>query len=87
MKSLFFGAFIAAASNLLFALLAVAPISIYFLITVITADNISSGFAGAAFGAAIEETADDTDSESESSDWDIAKNRDIFYGFLGFFPN
>ena len=49
MKSLFFGAFIAAASNLLFALLAVAPISIYFLITVITADNISSGFAGAAF--------------------------------------
>ena len=49
MKSLFFGAFIAAASNLLFALLAVSPISIHFLITVITADNISSGFAGAAF--------------------------------------
>ena len=29
--------------------MAVAPISIKFLITVITADNISSGFAGAAF--------------------------------------
>ena len=49
MKSLFFGALIAAASNLLFALLAVSPISIDFLIAVITADNISSGFAGAAF--------------------------------------
>ena len=49
MKSLFFGAFIAAASNLLFALLAVSPISTHFLIIVITADNISSGFAGAAF--------------------------------------
>ena len=36
-------------SNLLFALLAVSPISIHFLITVIIADNISSGFAGAAF--------------------------------------
>jgi len=49
MKSLFFGAFIAAASNLLFALLAISPTSIHFLITVIIADNISSGFAGAAF--------------------------------------
>ncbi len=49
MKSLFFGALIAAASNLLFALLAISPISIHFLITVITADNMSSGFAGAAF--------------------------------------
>ena len=49
MKSLFFGALIAASSNLLFAWLAVSPISINFLITVITADNISSGFAGAAF--------------------------------------
>ena len=49
MKSLFFGAFIAASSNLLFAWLAISPISINFLITVITADNISSGFAGAAF--------------------------------------
>ncbi len=49
MKCLFFGALIAALSNLLFAWLAVSPISINFLITVITADNISSGFAGAAF--------------------------------------
>ena len=49
MKSLFFGAFIAASSNLLFAWLASSPLSIKFLITVITADNISSGFAGAAF--------------------------------------
>ena len=46
---LFFGAFIAASSNLLFAWLAISPISINFLISVITADNISSGFAGAAF--------------------------------------
>ena len=49
MKSLFFGALIAASSNLLFAWLAISEISINFLITVITADNISSGFAGAAF--------------------------------------
>ena len=49
MKALFLGALIAAGSNLLFAWLAVSPVSINFLITVITADNISSGFAGAAF--------------------------------------
>ncbi len=49
MKTLFFGALIAALSNLLFAWLAVSPTSINFLIAVITADNISSGFAGAAF--------------------------------------
>ena len=49
MRALFFGALIAALSNLLFAWLAVSPISIDFLIAVITADNISSGFAGAAF--------------------------------------
>ena len=49
MKALFFGAFVAATSNLLFAWLAISPISINFLITVITADNISRGFAGAAF--------------------------------------
>jgi MFS transporter, PAT family, beta-lactamase induction signal transducer AmpG len=48
-KSLFIGAFVAAASNLLFAWLAVSNISVEFLIIVITADNISSGFAGAAF--------------------------------------
>lgn len=49
MKALFFGALIAALSNFLFAWLAISPISINFLICVITADNISSGFAGAAF--------------------------------------
>jgi len=49
MRALFVGALIAAASNLLFAWLAIMPISIKFLIAVITADNISSGFAGAAF--------------------------------------
>jgi len=49
MKALFFGALVAALSNLLFAWLAISPTSINFLIAVITADNISSGFAGAAF--------------------------------------
>ena len=49
MKTLFFGALIAASSNLLFAWLASVEISIKYLIYVITADNISSGFAGAAF--------------------------------------
>ena len=49
LKALFIGAVIAAASNLLFAWMAVSNININILITVITADNISSGFAGAAF--------------------------------------
>ena len=49
MKALFLGALIAASSNLLFAWLAVSEANISFLIMVITADNISSGFAGAAF--------------------------------------
>ena len=49
MRALFFGAVIAAASNLLFAWLAVSPADTRFLMIVITADNISSGFAGAAF--------------------------------------
>ena len=49
MKALFLGALIAASSNLLFAWLAISEANINFLITVITADNISSGFAGAAF--------------------------------------
>ena len=49
MKALFLGAIVAASSNLLFAWLAVSEANINFLITVITADNISSGFAGAAF--------------------------------------
>ena len=48
-SALFFGALVAALSNLLFAWLAISPTSINFLIAVITADNISSGFAGAAF--------------------------------------
>ena len=48
-RCLFFGALIAAASNLLFSWLALSEPSINFLIIVITADNISSGFAGAAF--------------------------------------
>ena len=49
LKALFFGALIAAASNLLFAWLATSDPNIKILIIVITADNISSGFAGAAF--------------------------------------
>jgi PAT family beta-lactamase induction signal transducer AmpG len=48
-KSLLVGAVIAAFSNLLFAWLAVSDTNITFLILVITADNIASGFAGAAF--------------------------------------
>ena len=49
MRALFTGALIAALSNLLFAWLSVSSIRVDFLIAVITADNISSGFAGAAF--------------------------------------
>ena len=49
MKSLFIGAIVAAGSNLLFAWLALVEANIKFLIIVITADNISSGFAGTAF--------------------------------------
>ena len=49
MRSLSLGAFIASGSNLLFAWLAISEPSIKFLIGVITADNIASGFAGAAF--------------------------------------
>ena len=49
LKALFFGALIAASSNLLFAWLAISDPNIKILIVVITADNISSGFAGAAF--------------------------------------
>ncbi|MDA7606237.1 MFS transporter [Pelagibacteraceae bacterium] len=48
-RCLFFGALIAAASNLLFSWLAISEPSIDLLIIVITADNIASGFAGAAF--------------------------------------
>ena len=49
MTTLFVGALIASLSNLLFAWLATVEPNIKFLISVITADNISSGFAGAAF--------------------------------------
>ena len=49
MTALFFGALIASLSNLLFAWLATVDANINYLIMVITADNISSGFAGAAF--------------------------------------
>ena len=48
-KALFVGGVISAASNLLFSWLALSEASIKLLILVITADNISSGFAGAAF--------------------------------------
>ena len=48
-RPFFLGALIAASSNLLFAWLAISEANINILITVITADNISSGFAGAAF--------------------------------------
>ena len=49
MITLFIGALIASLSNLLFAWLATTDANIKYLISVITADNISSGFAGAAF--------------------------------------
>ena len=48
-QSLLVGAIVAALSNVLFAWLAITDISILFLIIVITADNIASGFAGASF--------------------------------------
>ncbi len=49
MITLFIGGLIASLSNLLFAWLATTETNIKYLISVITADNISSGFAGAAF--------------------------------------
>ena len=49
MTALFIGALIASLSNLLFAWLATVDANINYLIMVITADNKSSGFAGAAF--------------------------------------
>tara|TARA_B100001059_G_C17791377_1_gene560355 strand:+ start:81 stop:1550 length:1470 start_codon:yes stop_codon:yes gene_type:complete len=49
MRALFIGAIIAALSNILFAWLASVNTEIRYLIGVIIADNISSGFAGAAF--------------------------------------
>ena len=51
MRSLWLGAFLSAASNLLFALLAVAEPKIWMLTGVIAADNLSGGLASAAFVA------------------------------------
>ena len=48
-KSLLIGAIIAAGTNLLFSLLALVDKNLFFLATIIIADNIASGFAGAAF--------------------------------------
>jgi len=50
-RALFLGAVLAAASNLLFAYLAVVDADVRLLMAVITADNLSGGFAGAAFVA------------------------------------
>ncbi len=51
LKALFLGAVLAAASNLLFAFLATQGADIRLLMAVITADNLSAGFAVAAFVA------------------------------------
>ncbi|WP_281646150.1 MFS transporter [Parendozoicomonas sp. Alg238-R29] len=51
LKSLWLGAFLAAASNLLFALLAVSKPEVWMLAGVIAADNLSGGLASAAFVA------------------------------------
>ncbi len=51
MRGLFIGALLAAASNLLFAYLATQGANVNLLIAVITADNLSAGFAVASFVA------------------------------------
>jgi PAT family beta-lactamase induction signal transducer AmpG len=51
MRGLFIGALLAAASNLLFAYLATQDANVNLLIAVITADNLSAGFAVASFVA------------------------------------
>ena len=51
MRGLFIGAVLAAASNLLFAYLATQGANVNLLIAVITADNLSAGFAVASFVA------------------------------------
>lgn len=51
MRGLFIGALLAAASNLLFAYLATQGANLNLLIAVITADNLSAGFAVASFVA------------------------------------
>ena len=51
MRSLWLGAFLAAASNLLFALLAMSEPKVWMLAGVIATDNLSGGLASAAFVA------------------------------------
>jgi len=48
-KSLLIGAITAALTNVLFAFLAIIEKSLFYLATIIIADNLASGFAGAAF--------------------------------------
>ena len=48
-KSLLIGAITAALTNVLFAFLAVVEKNLIYLATIIIADNLASGFAGAAF--------------------------------------
>ena len=48
-KSLLIGAITAALTNVLFSFLAITEKNLFFLATIITADNLASGFAGAAF--------------------------------------
>ena len=48
-KSLLIGAITAACTNLLFAILAIIDKNLFYLVIIIVADNLASGFAGAAF--------------------------------------
>ena len=48
-KSLLIGAIAASSTNLLFALLAIIDKNLVYLATIIIADNLASGFAGASF--------------------------------------
>jgi len=48
-KSLLIGAITAACTNLLFAILAIIDKNLFYLAIIIIADNLASGFAGAAF--------------------------------------
>ena len=48
-KSLLIGAITAALTNVLFAILAIIEKNLFYLATIIIADNLASGFAGAAF--------------------------------------
>lgn len=49
LRALLIGSIIAALTNILFAILAISEIDTFLLASVIIADNIASGFAGAAF--------------------------------------